>query len=116
MKEARSLPMPIGFVLSHPRVIALPNTAYHAVVALSALYWVSGCQPLPAAPASMQTLARIDLRAWTQHKDAIHFALAVILPALENRHKHESPRSLGGVWYQIPNLDLSHSLSRTQTE
>lgn len=74
--------MPVHLVLDRPDMRAAPGSVYHAVLSLSALYWLAECQPLPNGAADIYTLSRYTMPAWLRHKSRILATLDDLLPQL----------------------------------
>lgn len=86
---AKPLPMPVQMVAQHPAVIALPNGAYNAVLALSVAYWMSECRPMPTAARDLMCIGRFDLRTYTKYQVGIHQCLKLVYSLLESAMSEE---------------------------
>jgi hypothetical protein len=75
--------MPIETLVDHPDFIAMPCAGKGMVFALASHFWMTKCQPLPAADHERRSIARAHFPTWQAHKLKVANVLEAVLPDLE---------------------------------
>ena len=78
--------MPTDVVVLARGMQAASGSVYRAVWLLAAVYWRSGCVPLPADDVTQAALLRLPMSSWRPIKAAVLLTFSEICPALEKAY------------------------------
>ena len=78
--------MPTDAIMLARGMQAATGGVYRAVWLLAAVYWRSGCAPLPTDEVTQASVLRMSLSGWRQIKAAVLLTFSEIAPALAKEH------------------------------